>query len=216
MTPKDDNNISVPAPEDDYSLEEILAEYGGSLEHHLLRDMEEAPAPAEASPAEPAPEEAPPAEPETPPEPPAEEPAAPEPPPPEPPETPDPLREAEQAAEANVAKLNIPHPKPISLEDVVGSTVDAVMEEAREPILPPKRGLFSRKPLEETEQLYGPSPRRRNRSRSPTRSPSAPSPPFGRRPTTRGSSTSAGSTRCSCLWRRPCPPPSSCFWSGIR
>lgn len=29
MTPKD-NNIS--APEDDYSLEEILAEYGGSLE----------------------------------------------------------------------------------------------------------------------------------------------------------------------------------------
>ncbi len=157
MTPKDDNNISVPAPEDNYSLEEILAEYGGSLEHHLLRDMEEAPAPAEAPPAEPAPEEAPPAEPETPPEPPAEEPAAPEPsPPPEPPKTPDPLREAEQAAEANVAKLNIPHPKPISLEDVVGSTVDAVMEEAREPILPPKRGLFSRKPPEETETLPPP------------------------------------------------------------
>ena len=35
MTPKDDKNIPVPAPEDDYSLEEILAEYGGSLENRL-------------------------------------------------------------------------------------------------------------------------------------------------------------------------------------
>ena len=55
-----------------------------------------------------------------------------------------------------MARLNIPHPRPISLEDVVGSTVDAVMEEAREPILPPKLGLFSRKPLEETESLPPP------------------------------------------------------------
>ncbi len=160
MTPKDDNNISAPAPEDDYSLEEILAEYGGSLEQHLLRDTEKA-QPAPSAPAEPPEDETTPQEPETPPvpEPPEEEtpPAAQEPPPPpETPETPDPIREAEQAAEANVARLNIPHPKPISLEDVVGSTVDAVMEEAREPILPPKRGLFSRKPLEETETLPPP------------------------------------------------------------
>lgn len=55
-----------------------------------------------------------------------------------------------------MARLNIPHPRPISLEDVVGSTVEAVMEEAREPILPPRRGLFSRKPLEETDSLPPP------------------------------------------------------------
>lgn len=154
MTPKD-NHISPP--EEDYSLEEILAEYGGSLEHHLLRETE---APAEpeppAAPAEPAPAQ----EPETPPvpEPPPEEEAPPSPPeePPSAPPAPDPLQEAEQAAEADVARLNIPHPRPISLEDVVGSTVDAVMEEAREPILPPKRGLFSRKPPEETESLPPP------------------------------------------------------------
>ena len=157
MTPKDDKNIPVPAPEDDYSLEEILAEYGGSLEHHLLRKTE-APADPEppAAPAEPAPAQ----EPETPPvpEPPPEEEAPPSPPPepPSAPPAPDPLQEAERAAAADVARLNIPHPKPISLEDVVGSTVDAVMEEAREPILPPKRGLFSRKPLEETESLPPP------------------------------------------------------------
>ncbi|MCI9644070.1 MAG: hypothetical protein HFF97_05015 [Oscillibacter sp.] len=138
MTPKDENQLNAPAPEDGYSLEEILAEYGGSLEHHLLRETEppEAPAPG------PAPPGAPPV------------PVAPPEPPPEP--GPDPLQEAEKAAEADVARLNIPHPKPISLEDVVGSTVDAVMEEAKEPLLPPKRGLFSRKPLEETESLPPP------------------------------------------------------------
>ena len=77
MTPKDDKNIPVPAPADDSSLEEILAEYGGSLEHHLLRETE-APADPEppAAPAEPAPAQ----EPETPP--------APEPPPLLPPRTP--------------------------------------------------------------------------------------------------------------------------------
>ncbi|MCI9578771.1 MAG: hypothetical protein HFF98_07995 [Oscillibacter sp.] len=148
MTPKDDHQLNAPAPEEDYTLEEILAEYGGSLEHHLLREAgtPEVPVPEPpAAPMEPAAKlEAQPA-----PEPPAE--ASP---PPEPPK--DPIREAEQAAEADVARLNIPHPRPISLEDVVGSTVDAVMEEAREPILPPKLGLFSRKPLEETESLPPP------------------------------------------------------------
>lgn len=155
MTPKD-NHISPP--EEDYSLEEILAEYGGSLEHHLLRETE---VPAESEPPAAPAESAPTREPEAPPvpEPPPEEEAPPPPPPEKPPSAPpapDPLQEAEQAAEADVARLNIPHPRPISLEDVVGSTVDAVMEEAREPLLPPKRGLFSRKPLEETESLPPP------------------------------------------------------------
>lgn len=148
MTPKDDHQLNAPAPEEDYTLEEILAEYGGSLEHHLLRETgtPEVPIPEPpAAPMEPA------AKPEAQP---APEPPAEAPPPPEPPK--DPIREAEQAAEADVARLNIPHPRPISLEDVVGSTVDAVMEEAREPILPPKLGLFSRKPLEETESLPPP------------------------------------------------------------
>ena len=50
-----------------------------------------------------------------------------------------------------------PSPHPITLEDVVGSTVDAVMEEeAQEPLLRPRRGLFSRKRLMETEELYAP------------------------------------------------------------
>lgn len=148
MTPKDDHQLNAPAPEEDYTLEEILAEYGGSLEHHLLQEAgtPEVPVPEPpAAPMEPA------AKPEAQP---APEPPAEAPPPPEPPK--DPIREAEQAAEADVARLNIPHPRPISLEDVVGSTVDAVMEEAREPILPPKLGLFSRKPLEETESLPPP------------------------------------------------------------
>lgn len=151
MTPKDDHQLNTPAPEDDYTLEEILAEYGGSLEHQLLREAEapQAPAPEPpAVPAEPGPLEKPEAQLTS--RPPAE--AS----PPEPPKTPDPLQEAEQAAAADVARLNIPHPRPISLEDVVGSTVDAVMEEAREPILPPKQGLFSRKPLEDTESLPPP------------------------------------------------------------
>ena len=109
MTPKDENQLNAPAPEDGYSLEEILAEYGGSLEHHLLRETEppEAPAPGPAPPEAPPVPVAPP-EPEAPPPGPAPEP------PPEP--GPDPLQEAEKAAEADVARLNIPHPKPISLE----------------------------------------------------------------------------------------------------
>ena len=46
-------------------------------------------------------------------------------------------------------------PKPITLEEVVGSTVDAVMQEEEEVRLKkPKKGLFSRRKLEETEQLY--------------------------------------------------------------
>lgn len=173
MTPMDDNHIDAPVPpEEDYSLEEILAEYGGSLEDHLLHSAEPAPGDAAQAPSSegpPSPEGpgggpapgaagAPPA-----PEPPAASPPPPAPEPPgtpvPPPETPDPIQEAERAARADVEKLKIPRPRPISLEDVVGSTVDAVMEEAREPILPPRRrGLFSRKPAEDTESLPPPPP----------------------------------------------------------
>ena len=38
----------------------------------------------------------------------------------------------------------------------MSSTVDSVMEENREPLLRPRRGLFSRKPLRDTEELYAP------------------------------------------------------------
>ena len=69
------------------------------------------------------------------------------------------LREpAASTVEMDILDMALPKaPRPVSLEDMVGSTVDAVMEESSEPLLPPKRrGLFSRKPLEETERLYGP------------------------------------------------------------
>ena len=45
----------------------------------------------------------------------------------------------------------------ISIEEMVNSTVEAVMEEqAEEPILSPRRGLFSRRRVEDTEELPGP------------------------------------------------------------
>ena len=50
MDAKDKNNLyglenatDVPADSEDYSLEEILAEFGGSLEQTLLRDTEPEP-----------------------------------------------------------------------------------------------------------------------------------------------------------------------------
>lgn len=114
-----------------FSLEDILAEFGSSREQKLMEDVERAiqpPAPPEPSP-----------EAETPPE----EPSAPEKPPEKAPEAPPEIP---------------PAPRPISLEEVVGSTVDAVMEERKEEngvvLLKPKRGLFSRRKLEDTEQLY--------------------------------------------------------------
>lgn len=138
----EDGLTGIPASDEEFSLEEILAEYGGSLEQVLLRGTEEPEAPpAPESPPKPEPPSARPEERAE--SAPAEEPApAGETPPPPPPE-----REEEQA---------LPRaPRPITLEEVVGSTVDAVMEEERqeEPLLRPRRGLFSRRPLEETEQL---------------------------------------------------------------
>lgn len=47
-------------------------------------------------------------------------------------------------------------PHPVSIEEVVNHTVDAVMEERREPLIRPHVGLFSRKKLEETEKIYPP------------------------------------------------------------
>ena len=157
MTPKEDNHISPP--EEDFTLEDILAEYGGSLEQQLLRSAENPPPPPDAPPEVP-----PEASPKTPPEAPPEQetkvippPPAPPPEPPKAPPVPDPLQAAEEAAAAETERLKIPRPRPISLEEVVGSTVDAVMEEAKEPILPPpRRRLFSRRPPEETEKLPPP------------------------------------------------------------
>lgn len=124
--------------EEAFSLEEILAEYGSSRQQKILEDVERT-----VREAEPAEEQALPAERSEPvPEKPADRPerdAGPE--KAEPPEDPQPLGIPED-------------PRPISLEEVVGSTVEAVMEERAEPLLKPRRGLFSRRKLEETEELY--------------------------------------------------------------
>ncbi len=177
-----ENATDVPADQDDYSLEEILAEFGGSLEHMLLKGTAAAPPEEETPPPPPDPVPPPPQPvvpkaqplpPENPPVPPQQEivpPPLPEEPPPEEEEPKledilaDPsLREpAAPSIEMDILDMALPKaPRPVSLEDMVGSTVSSVMEEAaaeeREPLLPPKRrGLFSRKPLEETETLYGP------------------------------------------------------------
>ena len=140
----------VPASEEDFSLEEILAEYGAGREQRLLADVEQE-VRREAEPAasvpEPAPQE---------PSPKAEarqKPAAPRakrkevPPPQKPPAGPAPDRPEDPMEE--LQRDLPPSPHPITLEDVVGSTVDAVMEEEQhEPLLRRRRGLFSRRPLE--------------------------------------------------------------------
>ncbi|MCI9121832.1 MAG: hypothetical protein HFG00_09985 [Oscillibacter sp.] len=190
----------IPPSDETFSLEEILAEYGGALsdapplpETPQTNPPDAAPPAEPAAPAKtviPAPTEVPPPAPAIPPAdtpapedipaghpspedlffpagdgpsaPPPEEvpPAPPEPPPDTAPQPPDPVQEAQAAAAIDVERLNLPHsPRPISLEEVVGSTVEAVMEEERaEPILPPpRRGLFSRRPLkQETEELPPP------------------------------------------------------------
>lgn len=126
----------VPPLVEDFSLEEILAEYGGSREQKIMEDVEQAVREAEPS-LEP---EEPPVQPSrrTSPKKPEKEPV-PQAPPPEPKPQPEAIPES---------------PRPISLEEVVGSTVDAVMEENAKPLLKSRRGLFSRRKLEETEELY--------------------------------------------------------------
>ena len=150
----------VPASEEDFSLEEILAEYGAGREQRLMEAVEqearreeppEASAPAAPRPSDGEPEASP------------ARPAAPR--PRRQRTAPAQDRPAGAAAEpsarekeAEQLERELPRPpKPVTLEDVVGSTVDAVMEEtAHEPLLRPRRGLFSRKKLVETEQLYDP------------------------------------------------------------
>ena len=140
----------VPASEEDYSLEEILAEYGAGREQRLMEAVEqevrrEEPerqgAPAEAASVPPRRKTREAGRTDSP--------------------APDNTAEARpDASEAGREELRqeLPRPpKPVTLEDVVGSTVDAVMEETvHEPLLRPRRGLFSRKKLVETEQLYDP------------------------------------------------------------
>ena len=156
MSQKDEKKTNAPAPEDDFSLEDILAEYGGSLEHQLLRGAETKAKPKANSPLEKGSEAAE-EEPLEAPEEKKEEAPAQKEEPSEPHKTiPDPLQEAERAAQAETDRLKLPRPRPISLEEVVGSTVDAVMEEAKESIPPPRRGLFSRRPAEDTETLPPP------------------------------------------------------------
>ena len=58
-------------------------------------------------------------------------------------------------------------PAPITLEDVVGNTVDAVMKDEQKTvkIKEPKKGLFSRKKMVETEALYeSPKPKQQKKA----------------------------------------------------
>ena len=87
----------TPVSDEEYTLEEILAEYGSSRQQKIMEEVE---------------------------------------------------RETAQ-----------PEPEAtffLSLEELVGTTVGAVMEEHHETLLKPKRGLFSRKRQEETEEFYDP------------------------------------------------------------
>lgn len=116
MASKRKEQLNEPLAEELFSLEDILAEYGGSRGQKLMEDVER-----------------------------SVDKDAPPPPKKKPQPEPDISRDLPKA------------PRPISLEEMVGSTVDAVMEE-QEPILQRRRGLFSRRKEEEdTEQLY-PSP----------------------------------------------------------
>ena len=146
----------LSAREEEFSLEDILAEYGSSREQRLMEDVERA---AEQTTAPTAPKQEPSAEEEAPQQ---EQPPIPQPPPEKSSEPAKPsVRKKEPPKPAPKSEPELPPaPKPISLEDVVGSTIDAVMEERKEQegvvlLKPkPKRSLFSRRKLEETEQLY--------------------------------------------------------------
>ena len=114
MASEKKRKVNEPLVEEDFLLEDILAEYGGSRGQKLMeaveRSVEDAPAP--------------------------------------------PKKKA--VPEVDITRDLPKAPRPISLEQMVGSTVDAVMGEP-EPILQPKRGLFSRRKMEEdTERLFEP------------------------------------------------------------
>ena len=152
----------TPPSDEDYTLEEILAEYGSSRQQKILEEVERETAPAEPdAQAESAFDQ--PSNPETTETVPSPAPksartlweertaAA--------------LRErdsgepSEESTEPEETPQTDDGPEPeatrfLSLEELVGTTVGAVMEEHQETLLKPKRGLFSRKRQEETEQLY--------------------------------------------------------------
>ena len=173
---------AVPLNDPDFSLEEILAEYGGSREQKLMRDVERA-----AEPEPPAVEERQRLEPEktdeeippaggtekvrTKPEPQGEKVRTSQPkaetvrPEPKPPEQEPPHTGSKQTPSPPEQDLtaDLPEPpRPVSMEDVVGRTVDAVRQEqkqrreARSADRRPQRGLFTRKRMEpqDTEELY--------------------------------------------------------------
>lgn len=155
MTPKEEktrydtlegfsSGTDVPAAEEPFSLEEILAEYGAGRQQQILRDVEEAVAPPlvqEETPAEMSAQQ------------PVHQATAAE-------EAPG--RDRQETPEVDLEQLEkeLPRaPRPITLDEVVSGTVDAVMEERREePLLrkKPRWGLFSRREMEDTEQLYPP------------------------------------------------------------
>ena len=152
----------TPPSDEDYTLEEILAEYGSSRQQKIMEEVERETAPAE---------------PDTPKAPAPEQPSAPKPTETAPSPTPKSAMALweeriaaaalEQNGEAPLADDSDPEEEPrtddgpepeatrfLSLEELVGTTVGAVMEEHHETLLKPKWGLFSRKRQEETEQLY--------------------------------------------------------------
>ena len=149
-----------PAQEPEFSLEDILAEYGSSREQKLMETVETAAAIAENDQPDSREHEADQEKPAVPlPEPesvaPEEEPLPEENPAQEEPSA----SKAQTDPEERPAPEDLPPPpRPITLEEVVGSTVSAVMEEnairAEAVQKPPRRKLFSRRKLEETEQLY--------------------------------------------------------------
>ena len=127
-----------PATDVEYSLDDILTEYGGGQERRLLSGTE-------AADEEPVPQEAPAAQ-----EPSSEKPSA---------KPPRPRREAPEKPPVQPAPPEPPEealpraPRPISLEEVVGSTVNAVMAEEQAAQPRPRRALFSRRNPENTQPL---------------------------------------------------------------
>ena len=181
MSPKDQktgydplNETDVPPAEGDFSLEEILAEYGGGRKK-IFKEVEEIVFQADQKQERPEVQEI--REPlfHRPPEPSVSLNAPPIPSPPAPETAEREVQPKEEPPEEAPPKgtaapetmecldlsarfqQDLPEPpRPISLEEVVSDTVDSVMEEKQEPLLENKkrRGLFSRKPMEDTEELY--------------------------------------------------------------
>ena len=161
----------TPPSDEDYTLEEILAEYGSSRQQKIMEEVERETAPAE---------------PDTPKAPASEQPSAPKPTETAPSPTPKSAMALweeriaaaalEQDGEAPLAYDSDPEEEPrtddgpepeatrfLSLEELVGTTVGAVMEEHHETLLKPKWGLFSRKRQRKRSSSTIPWKPRRNR-----------------------------------------------------